>query len=80
MTILQKTKIKVITPIIDLLLGRTVSKKLTAFIIATIALFNEKLTGTEWTFITCLYIFGLLWLNHIQKMAEIKKDITNETP
>lgn len=77
MTKVQKVKEKVILPLIDLLLSKTISKKLIAFIIATVALFKDKLTGTEWTFIACLYILGLVWLNHLHKMAEIKKNIDN---
>lgn len=74
MTKIQKVKEKVITPIVDLILGKTMSKKLTVFIIASIALFQSKLTGTEWTVIAGIYVFGLLWLNHIEIMAKFKSE------
>jgi len=41
---------------IDRYLGKAISKTFTVFIIATIALFRERLTGTEWTVIVAIYI------------------------
>lgn len=61
----------VVLPFIDLILGRTVSKKLTVFIVATIAFFkDDMMTSKEWTFIACIYMFGLLYLNHLEKMKK----------
>ena len=56
---------KKLKPIVDFLLGKTMSKKLTVFIIATIALFTDKLTGLEWTSLAILYISTLLYLNYL---------------
>lgn len=41
---------------IDKYLNKAVSKKLIAFIIATIALFTGKVSGTEWIIISTAYI------------------------
>lgn len=41
---------------VDKYLGKTISKKLVAFIIATVALFAGKVTGTEWIVISTAYI------------------------
>ena len=41
---------------LDRYLGKAISKKLIAFIIATIALFTGKVTGTEWIIISTAYI------------------------
>ena len=41
---------------IDKYLGKAVSKKLIAFIIATIALFTGNVSGTEWIIISTAYI------------------------
>jgi hypothetical protein len=42
--------------IIDKYFGKAISKTFTVFIIATIALFTTKLTGSEWTIIAGVYI------------------------
>lgn len=41
---------------IDKFLGRWISRKLTVFIIASIALFSDKLTSTDWVIIATSYI------------------------
>lgn len=41
---------------LDRYLSKGVSKKLTVFIIASIALFNGNLTGTDWVIISGIYI------------------------
>ena len=41
---------------IDRWFGKAISKTFTVFIIATFALFRDKLTGGEWTVIAGLYI------------------------
>jgi hypothetical protein len=41
---------------IDKYLGKAISKKLVAFIIATVALFTGNVTGTEWIVISTAYI------------------------
>ena len=42
--------------LIDKYLNKAVSKKLIAFIIATIALFTGNVSGTEWIIISTAYI------------------------
>lgn len=42
--------------LIDRYLGKAISKTFTVFIIATVALFATKLTGTEWTVIASVYL------------------------
>ena len=68
---------KIITPIVDFVLGRTMSKKLTVFIVATVALWQNLITGTEWSIFAGVYVFGLLWLNHLEAMAKAKKEIND---
>jgi hypothetical protein len=62
---------KVVFPFIDFIL---LSKKLIVFTVATIALFNDKLGGREWTFIAGIYIFGLLFLNYYDHVKELKSN------
>jgi len=75
--VLDKAHKKIIVPFVDLILGRTMSKKLTVFIVATIALWNNLITGTEWSIFAGIYVFGLLWLNHLQAMADKQKQIND---
>lgn len=65
-------KSKVVTPFVDLILGRTMSKKLTVFIVGTIGWFQNMLTGTEWLILSGIYLFGLVYLNHMENMAKFK--------
>lgn len=74
-SIVNKVQEKALQPFIDLILGKTMSRKLQIVIIATIALFQDKISGTEWTFIAMFYTAGILWLNHLK---EIEKKIKNE--
>lgn len=41
---------------IDTYLGRAISKKLIVFLIATAALFLDKLNGTQWVIVSTSYI------------------------
>ena len=41
---------------IDKVLGWTISKKLTVFVISTVLVFSEKITGTEWVYVALMYI------------------------
>lgn len=43
-------------PIIDTILGFSISKKLTVFLLATIFLFNDKITAIEWLHLSMMYI------------------------
>jgi len=45
-----------ISPIIDLLTNKLISRKLLAFGLATYLLANDNLTSGDWTIITCIYI------------------------
>jgi len=74
---IKKIPSKIITPFIDLVLGRTMSKKLTVFIVATVALWQDLISGTEWSIFAGVYVFGLLWLNHLEAMAKAKKEIND---
>lgn len=65
---MKKFKEKVSKPFIDFLLGRTMSKKLTTFIMATVALFHDKIDGDNWTIIAGIYIFGLTFLNFMDSI------------
>ena len=41
---------------LDKYFGKAISKTFTVFIVATIALFTLKLTGSEWTVIATVYL------------------------
>ena len=41
---------------IDRYLSKGISKKLMVFLIASVALFKDKLTGTDWVIISGIYI------------------------
>jgi hypothetical protein len=66
---------KVVRPFVDFVLGRTMSKKLTVFIVATVALWQDLISGTEWSVFAGIYVFGLLWLNHLQEMAKARQQV-----
>jgi len=72
--VLDVTEKKVTKPIIDLLLGKTMSRKLQVLIIATWLVDGGKISGDMWGFIALLYILGIYWLNHVQAMAKLGKD------
>jgi len=56
--------------IIDRYLGKAISKKLIVFIIATIALFSGKVTGTEWIVISTAYISIVAYSETILKLKD----------
>ena len=56
--------------IIDRYLGKAISKTFTVFIIATIALFAAKLTGTEWTVIATAYVGATKWTETVLKLKD----------
>jgi hypothetical protein len=43
-------------PIIDKFLNFTISKKLTVFAVATVLVFMSKIEGSEWVYISLMYI------------------------
>ena len=75
---LKGFKSKVVTPFVDLILGRTMSKKLTVFLIGTIGWFKGMLTGAEWLILSGIYLFGLLYLNHMENMSKFRKHVNND--
>ena len=42
--------------IVDKFLDLTISKKLTVFAVATILVFNNRIEGIEWVYISLMYI------------------------
>ena len=42
--------------IVDKFLALTISKKLTVFAVATILVFNNRIEGIEWVYISLMYI------------------------
>lgn len=56
--------------IIDKYLGKSISKTLMITLIATFGLFQDKLTGAEWTVIATAYIGATKWTETILKMKE----------
>ena len=53
---------------IDKYLGKSISKTLMITLIATFGLFQDKLTGTEWTVIATAYIGTTKWTETILKL------------
>ena len=74
---LDKVQRKVVKPFVDLILGRTMSKKLTVWIVACVALWQGLITGAQWVFISMFYIIGLAYLNHLQEMAKARKEVND---
>lgn len=64
-------------PIIDKLLGLTISKKLTVFLIACIFAYFDKLSGEQWVQVAFYYIVAqgsLDGLKELKKFLEIYKN------
>ena len=55
---IKKAKEKLIVPVVDLILGRTVSKKLLVFFIASIYLMENYLESEQWVTVAEWYIGG----------------------
>jgi hypothetical protein len=55
---------------IDKYLNKTVSKTLSVTMIATVALFMDKITGTEWTVIVAAYISATKWTETVLKLKD----------
>lgn len=55
---------------IDKYLNRTISKKLTVFLIATIGLFWGKLSGDQWTVIATAYIGIVAFTETVLKLKD----------
>ena len=56
--------------IIDKYLGKTISKKLTVFLIATVGLFGDKLSGDQWTVIATAYIGIVAFSETVLKLKD----------
>ncbi len=67
---LSKVQVKVVKPFVDKILGKIFSKKLIVFTVATWLVDRGKISGTEWSVFAGLYVVGLIWINHLEKMAE----------
>jgi hypothetical protein len=59
-------------PLLDKILKLTVSKKLTVFIIASIFTLKDVIEGSEWVYISLMYIGtqGIIDYNSIKKNKE----------
>jgi len=55
---IKKANEKLVVPVIDLILGRTMSKKLMVFLIASGYLMAQYLTSQEWVTVAEWYIGG----------------------
>jgi len=64
---------KVIVPFIDLILGRTISKKLTVFVIATIFAIKLILTGAEWVQVAQWYFMAQGAVDIVSVVKGVKK-------
>lgn len=53
---LTKAHKKTVVPVVDLILGRTMSKKLMVLFIASWFLFKEYLTGEQWVTVASWYV------------------------
>ena len=54
----HNVKEKAIVPIVDLILGRTISRKLMVFLIATVFVALKHITPVEWVDIAKVYIIS----------------------
>ena len=61
---------------IDLFLGKWVSRKLTAFLIASIALFAGSLESADWTIVTTVYIGAQAATDIVEKLFKAKNGVT----
>ena len=55
---------------IDKWFGKAISKTFTVFLIATFALFRDKLTGSEWTIIATAYVGSVKVTETILKLKD----------
>lgn len=65
---------------IDKYLNKSISKTLTITIIATIALFTGKLTGTEWTAIAMTYIGTQKAIDYMMAFKKFEQNNNIDTP
>ncbi len=63
-------------PILDKLMKRFVSKKLTVFIIACVFLFLDKVSSDDWVFLSIVYVGGQ---SLIDSIVAIKTKNSNQS-
>jgi hypothetical protein len=57
---------------IDLFLNKWISRKLIAFLIASIALLGSKIDGDNWVVITCIYIGSQTAVDIVERINRSK--------
>ena len=57
---------------VDRYLAKGISKKLTVFLIGSIALFTGKLTGTDWVIVSAVYIGSQTAVDIYEKLLKSK--------
>jgi len=78
MTAVKRIQKKIAQPILNFLLGKVMSKKLTIMIISTVALFLDKIDGDNFMFISIVYIGFEAGNNYLEILKLIKsKNKTN---
>lgn len=61
---------------IDLFLSKWVSRKLTVFVVASIGLFLENITSTDWVIIATTYIAIEGATNIVERLMKAKPDMS----
>ncbi len=71
---IENVQTKVVEPFVDKILGKIFSKKLIVFWVATWLVDQGKISVREWSVFAGLYVVGLIWINHLEKMEEKAKN------
>ena len=61
---------------IDLFLNKWVSRKLTVFVVASVGLFLENITSTDWVIIATAYIAIEGATNIVERLMKAKPDMS----
>lgn len=61
---------------IDLFLSKWVSRKLTVFVVASVGLFLENITSTDWVIIATTYIAIEGATNIVERLMKAKPDMS----
>jgi hypothetical protein len=61
---------------IDLFLSKWVSRKLTVFVVASVGLFLENITSTDWVIIATAYIAIEGATNIVERLMKAKPDMS----
>ena len=75
---LKKIKDAGVTPVIDLIIGKTMSKKLMVFLMASFFLASTFLTGEEWITVSKWYIGTQGLVDGVAIVKGIKKERFSE--